>query len=182
MSFLFEPFYIGKGSGYRITASKAKLVQNKIQKLKRLDFPKEILCFKFNETPIENLTLEMESLYIRNIGRKDLKLGPLLNLTNGGEKGTKRINSQKTKNKMRQSKIGKLNPNYGKKHKKESILKMNQIKNWKIIDPLGKILIISNLANFCREHNLNANCMTSIAHGRHKQHKKYKCYLINAFN
>lgn len=55
-----------------------------------------------------------EECFILLYGRRDLGLGPLVNLTNGGEGGFGQIMSDKTKLKLRLSKIGRPGHNKGK--------------------------------------------------------------------
>ena len=45
---------------------------------------------------------------------------------------------------------------------------------WVITTPDGEELIISNLAEFCREHNLLKHKMSEVAKGIYSQHKGYK--------
>lgn len=92
-SFLFKPFYVGKGKGDRyrkhLTLSKSEKKFNKhksgtIDSLLReghnlLDY---IVILERFET--EDEAFAFEELCIKSIGRHDLKLGPLTNQTNGG--------------------------------------------------------------------------------------------------
>ena len=86
-SFNYEPMYIGKGKKDRIDIHLKKKYKhkfiNKIKKIIRLGL--EPIRYKLFESKNENLVLENEIKLIKTIGREDLGLGPLLNLTDGGE-------------------------------------------------------------------------------------------------
>lgn len=92
--FLYEPFYIGKGSNNRINRHTHKdclrkdtnqLKKNKI--LKILKENKEIIKVKLREKLYEEESLLIEEEFIKKIGRRDIKTGELCNMSNGGEKG-----------------------------------------------------------------------------------------------
>lgn len=92
-SLLYEPFYIGKGCGNRkyihlkISKKENTLKATKIKSLyKKSDYlTLKTFIIQFNEklTKEESITNEIE--FIKIIGRKDLKKGPLCNMTDGGE-------------------------------------------------------------------------------------------------
>lgn len=107
--FSHEPFYIGKGkldrawSHINITDTRNKFKQNVLNKIQRLGFLPIILIKRKNLTEKQALTLEIN--LIDKLGRRDLKLGPLTNLTAGGE-GLSHP-SVTTRNKLRQANLGK---------------------------------------------------------------------------
>jgi hypothetical protein len=93
-SFLYEPFYIGKGSNNRINRHTHSDSLSKdgnvlkcsiIKKIKNENL--DIIKIKLYDDLKENDSLYIEMDLIKNIGRRDTKKGPLSNLTDGGEKG-----------------------------------------------------------------------------------------------
>ena len=68
---------------------------------------------------------EMEKVLISWFGRRDLGLGTLVNLTDGGEGNVGWVASDETRARMSKSKKGKLSLNYGKKASKEAKEKMS---------------------------------------------------------
>jgi hypothetical protein len=86
ISFLFEPFYIGKGFGRRFkkTGGRNKWLKHKWAKLKQ-HWPIEAWTILFNVGRSEQQVLDEEIKTIAAIGRKDIGKGPLVNLTDGGE-------------------------------------------------------------------------------------------------
>lgn len=87
--FEYEPFYVGKGTGYRYryhlwNMRSNKLCLNKIKKIKtELAIEPIILKLKQNLNKEEAFELEKNLIFL--IGRIDLKTGPLCNFTIGGE-------------------------------------------------------------------------------------------------
>lgn len=90
VSFLYEPFYIGKGQTTRAQAHFSEKIEktanpfkvNKINKILK-ETGKNPLLIKIIKNSENKEALEAEILFIKNIGRG--KLGPLTNLTDGGE-------------------------------------------------------------------------------------------------
>ncbi len=84
-----EPFYIGKGKGNRLLEHMRlynggnKHKNNKIKKIIKNN--KNPIIIKLFENLSEKMSLEIEKNSIELIGRKDKKIGPLLNYTDGGE-------------------------------------------------------------------------------------------------
>jgi len=120
-SFYYEPFYIGKGFGNR---KNVHLNENKNNTTNRYKFNKiQKIIREINENPIiiliefnltEKQSFILETKYIQTIGRLDFKVGPLTNLTNGGDGPSGQIHSEETRNKISKSKIGEKNPMFGK--------------------------------------------------------------------
>jgi group I intron endonuclease len=142
ISFDYEPFYVGKGTGDRLKSSlldrESPFKINKINKIKKLGG--EIITLKLYED-LENIdSLEIEKLLISKIGRRDLGLGTLVNQTDGGdgrlnsphsietrlkisktkkEKNLSIPHSEKTKSYLSYINKGENNPMFGKKHSDE---------------------------------------------------------------
>jgi hypothetical protein len=90
LSFLYEPFYVGKGHSDRCEygIKYVNLINNLHKKNtinKILINNKYPIIIKVYEKLDEKKAFELESLVINEIGRRDMKLGPLVNLTDGGE-------------------------------------------------------------------------------------------------
>lgn len=73
----------------------------------------------------------------------------------------------------RPKKIGKNNPFFGKSHDQRALLKMCD--NWQITTPLGEIVIVNNLNEYCRQNKLNPGAMGSVSRGEKKHYKQYRC-------
>jgi group I intron endonuclease len=134
-SFLYEPFYVGKGTGGRcyshlreaLKTSNSNYKLNKIRKLSSLS-KKPIIVKLYNNIEEVN-ALKIESLLIEKIGRIDKGLGPLTNLTDGGEGTMGYVFSDDQLEKRRLKIMGELNPNYGNKwdeNKKEEFGSMRK--------------------------------------------------------
>ena len=97
------PFYAGKGKGYRYHLSchldesnPNNFLKNKIRKV-----GVDNVIIKFLHKDLnEEQSFYLEEYYIAGYGRRDLGLGPLCNLTNGGEGESGRICSEETKQKI----------------------------------------------------------------------------------
>jgi len=86
--FDFEPFYVGKGHGYRCnhlgSYSRANpFLTNKIKKIQK--YFGEPIIIKLAQDISEKEAFSLEVNLIKTIGRKDKNLGVLINMTDGGE-------------------------------------------------------------------------------------------------
>lgn len=106
LKFDFEPFYIGRGKLDRIINSKFDKKTFKSNKIKSIkEKGGEIISHKiFDNLSYEESNL-IESQLIKQIGRRDLDLGPLTNLTDGGEGRVNAINSPESIEKARQTRL-----------------------------------------------------------------------------
>jgi hypothetical protein len=136
LEFDYEPYYIGKGGAtnekrpenHLIEAKKNNKNSPKLNLIRCII--KENLEFKYvylKENLTEKEALDYEKFYISCIKRKDLSLGPLTNLTDGGE-GL--INSSiETKKKISETLIKNYkkenHPNYNKNHSNSTIQKIS---------------------------------------------------------
>lgn len=88
----YEPFYVGKGHGSRLNVHNKvidkhnKLKQHVINKIKLKN--KNPIIIKLYENISEYSAFRLEKYFINKIGRRDLGLGTLTNLTDGGEGGS----------------------------------------------------------------------------------------------
>jgi hypothetical protein len=150
LKFEFEPFYIGRGKKERLSFTKlidrsSGYKKNKLKSLRNKGLQPIVLVIENGLTFEESVQREID--YIKKIGRKDLELGPLTNLTDGGEGRVNAINSpesiekgrqallehyrklresghdfspsKETRMKLRAVNLGENNPMYGKTHTDE---------------------------------------------------------------
>lgn len=92
--FDFEPYYVGKGKGWRLNRHFTKhesdrdynnIKFGKIRKIRSAGFdPSKYFSIIIKDSSEEDV-FSMEKTLISNIGRLDLKTGPLSNLTEGGD-------------------------------------------------------------------------------------------------
>jgi len=118
---LENPFYIGKGTKNRMyehykRATKTKIKSPVLDKIRNIILNnRQVIYKKIFESDIESNVIKKEINTILEIGRRDLKTGPLLNLTDGGEGVTNYIWSKKHKKNLSKSikkaiKEGRYNP------------------------------------------------------------------------
>jgi hypothetical protein len=119
--FDYEPFYIGKGSNGRayhhLTCHNQKRNNNKnfINRIKKIqnEIHKDPIVIICKNNLLENVAYQLEMKMVKIIGRKDLKKGPLYNLTDGGDGVLNVYYTDEIRQKMRILNSGKNNPRYG---------------------------------------------------------------------
>jgi hypothetical protein len=128
-TFLYEPFYIGKGKKDRRYAhlqdsslKRINLKNNMIRHLFSLGYTKEtlktyVLIIKDNLT--EQEAFEYECRYIDSIGRKDLGTGSLCNHSDGGEGSSGVFKSEETRAKIREKRKLQVMPPCSEEKKKK---------------------------------------------------------------
>ena len=166
--FEYEPFYVGKGSyeqyKYHLTEKCQHCDPNtfkvrKINKIRKITNDEPIIV-KYKENIIEEEAFKLEISLIDTIGRYDLKKGPLVNLTDGGEgtsnpsketrkklseSSTGRKMSIETRRKMSISKLGNKNPQFGKpKTKKQKDILRRKLIGRTISEETKKKISIKN--------------------------------------
>ncbi len=69
----------------------------------------------------------------------------------------------------------------GKKRTQENVQKSvaSRAKQWLLTDPNGQTYTIKNLADFCREHNLNHRAMGSVSRGEWSKHRGWTCQRLS---
>jgi hypothetical protein len=105
-SFSHEPFYVGKGSNRRFKNHLLKVKNGIYPNLPKFHIIKQILdtgeepiIIKYKENLAEEESFLLEADLINKIGRKDLEVGPLRNLSNGGEgNGNRKFTEEHRKN------------------------------------------------------------------------------------
>ncbi len=109
------PFYIGKGHNDRAyvhlarchwpsSPNKLPLFYNKLRKMAKNNMQPEIVIIQ--DCLTENDAFELEHKLIQQVGRRDLKTGPLCNLTDGGEGSAGHITSGETRRKLSKANRG----------------------------------------------------------------------------
>jgi len=129
ISFLYEPFYIGKGKEKRnlIHLKKYKLtnkthLSNKILNIRNKGF--EPIIIKIYENLQEEESLMLEKKLISMIGRRLKKTGPLVNITDGGEGTSGLKHTLESRKKM--SNKGEKHPNWNKNLSEETKKKISE--------------------------------------------------------
>lgn len=124
-----EVFYIGKGNTsknsheerYKTSSGRNKMWKSIVAKNNGIFIP-EIICYCDTEVEVNRL----EKLYIKQYGRRNLGLGTLCNLTDGGDGSVGIIATEETRRKLSIAFSGEKHPNYGKKLSKETCLKKSE--------------------------------------------------------
>lgn len=116
-------FYVGKGSGNRCNQ---KYGRSDIWKKYTKKYNYDVLII--DNGLLESEAFEIEKYYIKKLGRRDLGLGKLLNLSDGGEGPSGYKMSQDTKKKISISKSG---IRQSEEHKMKRSAKLKGVPNFK---------------------------------------------------
>ncbi len=116
LSFLYEPFYIGKGKDNRcnihLISSRLKLNKHLSNTIKKIGVDKvRPFITKIYTNLSEKDAIDLEILLISEIGKRIDKMGPLVNITNGGEGVSGLKHTEESRAKM--SLIGEKHPKWG---------------------------------------------------------------------
>ena len=209
--FDYEPFYIGKGKNKRLEEhlweSRLKHDDFKSRKIKSiLKDGYKPLFIKVKENLNEYDAFNLEKTLIKIIGRYNLNLGPLTNLTDGGDgfsglmkTETHRKNlsisslgkkmSDEAKKKISESLKGKPGRNTGNKHTEET---KNKISNTKIgtiswnATPIYQLDLNNNFikewrsaTHAAKELNLSQGCIWLVLNKKRKTCGKFKWVFKN---
>jgi hypothetical protein len=170
-SFLYEPFYVGKGKEYRWRQRTHKNAHVR-HLMKILGDPTKYTILL--EADSSETALQREQDVIRLIGRKDFGIGPLLNLTDGGEgtvgwkmpsevkekifsktRGRKR--TDEFKQMRRKVMLGTTRTEIANKRTSLSMVNRGKGDVWWMVHPNGKNEITNCLTSFCRKYSLPNN-------------------------
>lgn len=185
-----EPFYVGKGFDRRWQAhfkesnlkrdpNKHKV--NKIKKLLGLGYKKEDFVKIFESGLSEEEAVSKEREHISKIGRNDLNLGPLTNMTDGGDGVSGRIYTQEQRKALSLRMKGEKHPNFRRIFSKEELENMSishRLFEFKIISPQKEIFFSQGLRQFARDHNLNNSALYDVANGRYYSYKGWVVYKL----
>ncbi len=123
-----EIFYVGKGKGDR-AYSKYRRSDFWTSTVTKYGYDVFILEKDLNEAE----AFKIEINYIKRIGRRDLGLGTLVNMTNGGEGISGLIFSDEHKRKIGDAQKGEKNHNYGKSASNTTRKKMSDSGKGRIV-------------------------------------------------
>lgn len=146
------PYYIGKGSGYRIYDKGRREFKPPKDKSR-------IIFLKQNLT--EEDAFKHERYMIAFFGRKDLGTGILINRSDGGLGGRNvrsRSFNQEQKDQIRERMRGNKHKAYG----------------WEITYLDGKKQIVNGLRGWAEQNNYDASCLIKVSKGTRNYHKDIK--------
>jgi hypothetical protein len=155
--FNYQPFYIGKGKGHRMTSHLEanarhrgnRHKENKIAKIRLLGY--EPIIKQISQNECEELAFAKELILIEGIGRSDLKQGPLTNLSDGGQGPSGYVHTEALRKTVSLRHTGKTVSletrkllsiaNTGKSHTAETRLKISRANTGRILTEEHKALI-----------------------------------------
>ena len=159
------PWYIGKGCKYRRRHYQSDVIDKEFA---RPENDEDCIIVQDNLTEAAAFALEVELIAKH---KRQCDGGTLLNKCLGGP-GTRGF----------KHKPGRPSSMKGKKHTPEAKAKMSEAKKgnacratvtYVLTDKDGNHTVVTNLAAFCREHDLNRKALTNVLCGRSKTHKGY---------
>jgi hypothetical protein len=185
--FDFEPIYIGKGRGRRIKGNHAECRYLSFKLKKILKSGKRHFSIKVKENLAEHAAMLMEINLIKLIGRADKNMGPLTNLTDGGEGASGAIRSKAVCIKQAASLKGFYCKNgsplkgikLSKSHIEKITLNNGKISNWLVVHPNRKMNVVKNLRKFCKQNSLLYRSMLATSSGKYAHHKEYFCLNLS---
>lgn len=146
-----EPFYIGKGCGYRSNSKHGRSDWwNKT--IDKYGFDVILLETNLNEEQ----AIQREGYWINRIGRRDLNNGPLINQTDGGDGVSGRVCLESTKEKLRLANLGKNYP-YKCKRNGRLILNIETGIFYERVGDAAKTINIKNSTLYAQLDNQNKN-------------------------
>jgi hypothetical protein len=143
------PYYIGKGEGKRIYKKhKRKGQKDFCPKLKNGSVDKNRIIFlKKNISEEDAFKHEIYMIYV--LGRKDLKTGTLINMTDGGDGPSGFILSEDRK----------------------KIISKRFSKSFKLVSPNLELVFGHHIGKFCEKNNLTQEVISQILSGKRISHK-----------
>ena len=159
------PWYIGKGCKYRRRHYQSDVIDKEFA---RPENDADCIIVQDNMTEAAAFALEIELIAKH---KRQCDGGTLVNKCLGGA-GTKGF----------KHKPGRPSSMKGKKHTPEAKAKMAEARKgtsnratvtYILTDKDGNHTVVTNLAAFCREHDLNRKALTNVLCGRSKTHKGY---------
>lgn len=197
--FLFlkmKPFYIGcaRYHGYKrhLAKKSESFIRKRIKRIRKSGVEPKVKILKTFSSTEKNKAFKLEELLITKIGRKDLKKGPLLNLTNGpcGAKSGKenpfygKHHTEKTVMKIKDTLRGKLSgeknpmfgrrgelcPFFGKTHtdkSKEKCRMISAILSWKDVTEIRRLSYVGSIMqqDIADMFNVSKSCINHIVQG-----------------
>ena len=164
------PYYVGKGCKYR---RKHYASDRVCKEHPAPSDPTKVIMVQENMTEAAAFALEIKLIAEH---KRECDGGTLINKCLGGP-GTRGFKHNPNR----------PSPMKGRKHTKASKKKMSQAKlgnscratrTYLLTKPDGSEVLVNNLAEYCRTHNLNRKALTNILCGRSKTHKGYKIKRI----